>query len=105
MANPDGGLATPLLQALFFDEAVSLVLNPDKNLMFFLSDANGDILNLFIIVVILLVTIRIPRYVSRHIGQSSGMSPPGWSCGPWSPRPSPAASPDCPAPCADTGRH
>jgi len=73
-----GVLATPLLQAVAFTTGVDLLLDPTHNLTVTAGlPAGSDVLNLFLIACLLVVTVRIPRLVARHLAGGRGMSTAG----------------------------
>jgi hypothetical protein len=67
-------LATPVLQAVSFTAGVNLLLDPEHSLPILLGLPVGaptmDAFNLFIVVVLLWVTVRIPRLMSRWVTHS-----------------------------------
>ena len=69
-----GVLVTPLLQGAVFSTGVDLLLDPGHNLAISAGlPAGSDALNLFLIACLLMVTVRIPKLVARHV-TSSGRS-------------------------------
>jgi hypothetical protein len=74
-----GCLAVPLLQGITFSVGVDLILDPDHNLSNELDApaAALDVLNLFLVLSVLVVTVRIPKLVARYVTQRSAMSPIG----------------------------
>jgi hypothetical protein len=72
-----GCLAVPLLQAVAFSSGVDLVLNPDHNLSGELGISVTDVVNLFMVLCLLVLTVRIPRLVARHVSQRGAASTAG----------------------------
>ncbi|WP_238011530.1 hypothetical protein KZZ52_33720 [Dactylosporangium sp. AC04546] len=72
-----GCLATPTLQALLFSTGVQLLIDPQANASFFLGIGPApatDVFNLCLAALLLWVTARVPKLVSRYVtrsGQSS----------------------------------
>ena len=68
-------LATPLLQAVAFSAGISLLLDPTHNLPVLLG-ATGvpsmDTFNLFIVMCLLWLTVRIPRLMARYVTHARG---------------------------------
>jgi hypothetical protein len=70
-------LATPLLQAITFTAGISLLLDPTHNIPVLLGATPGvasmDSFNLFIVMCLLWLTVRIPRLMARYVthGRSS----------------------------------
>ncbi|MBB2940520.1 hypothetical protein FB565_000224 [Actinoplanes lutulentus] len=71
-----GTLITPVLQALFFTEGVSLLIGPTFRVPEVLGadadDHDFEIANLFIAFCLLMLTIRIPKLVGRYVTSSGG---------------------------------
>ncbi len=70
-------LATPLLQAITFTAGINLLLDPTHNLPVLLGATPGlasmDSFNLFIVMCLLWLTVRIPRLMARYV--THGRSP------------------------------
>jgi hypothetical protein len=74
-------LATPVLQAISFTTGINLLLDPDSNLPVLIGLGPGtpsmDMFNLFVVLCLLWLTVRIPRLMSRwvtHRGSSVSMA-------------------------------
>jgi hypothetical protein len=69
-----GALITPLLQGVVFSVGVDLLLDPGHNLAVSAGlPVESDVLNLFLIACLLMITVRIPKLVARYV-TSSGRS-------------------------------
>jgi hypothetical protein len=66
-----GCLAVPLLQGSAFAMGVDLILNPEHTLSTELGAATSliDMVNLFLVLCLLVTTVRIPRLVAAYAGQ------------------------------------
>ncbi|MBO4207185.1 conjugal transfer protein TrbL family protein [Micromonospora echinofusca] len=67
-----GCLATPALQAVAFSAGVDLLTDPRSNLPILLGVPGSDTVNLLIVIVVLLVTVRIPALMRRFTAQGGG---------------------------------
>jgi hypothetical protein len=69
-------LATPVLQAISFTTGIGLLLDPGSNLPILIGLPPGlgsmDMFNLFVVVCLLWLTVRIPRLVSRYVTHRGG---------------------------------
>jgi hypothetical protein len=69
-------LATPLLQAISFSTGISLLLDPEHNLPILLGVTPGvpsmDTFNLFIVMCLLWLTVRIPKLMARYVTHTGG---------------------------------
>jgi hypothetical protein len=76
-----GCLATPLLQAVFFTTGVNLLLSPDANVPLLMGLAPGvpslDVVNLLIAASLLMLTVRIPKFVARYVTRGGQPSTAG----------------------------
>ncbi|GAA1843168.1 hypothetical protein [Asanoa iriomotensis] len=69
-----GCLATPTLQAVTLATGVELILDPRSNLPVVMGLPQTDLLNLFIVAVVLWVTVSIPGFVRRVVRQPRSRS-------------------------------
>jgi hypothetical protein len=72
-----GCLATPLLQGVVFTTGVNLLLDPAHNVPILPDTHAGpgtDVLNLFIVACLLMITVRIPKLIGRYVTRGSGSS-------------------------------
>ena len=71
-------LATPVLQAVSFSSGINLLLEPEGNLPVLIGLAPGtpsmDMFNLFVILCLLWLTVRIPRLMSRWVTRQGGQT-------------------------------
>jgi len=71
-------LATPVLQAVSFTSGINLLLDPEGNLPVLIGLAPGtpsmDMFNLFVILCLLWLTVRIPRLMSRWVTRQGGQT-------------------------------
>jgi hypothetical protein len=69
-------LATPILQAVSFTSGINLLLDPEGNLPVLIGLGPGvpsmDMFNLFVILCLLWLTVRIPRLMSRWVTRQGG---------------------------------
>ena len=72
-------LAVPLLQGVAFSSGIDLILNPAHTLPGVLGVAGSGIemFNLFLVLCLLMLTVRVPRLVARYAAQSPPMSTVG----------------------------
>jgi len=71
-------LVIPMLQGVSFSAGVDLLLNPDHTLPVSLGLPASNVLNLLMVTCILMITVRIPRFVARFAAQGGrSMSPLG----------------------------
>ncbi|WDQ02242.1 hypothetical protein PVK74_10690 [Micromonospora chalcea] len=62
-----GCLATPTLQAVAFSAGISLLIDPEANLPILLGLPGSDTVNLMLVIVVLWVTIKIPRMMRQYV--------------------------------------
>jgi hypothetical protein len=70
-----GCLGIPLLQGIVFSTGVNLLLDPAHNVPILPDTTAGsgtDVLNLFVVACLLMITVRIPKLVGRYVTRGSG---------------------------------
>ncbi|MBB5874611.1 putative membrane protein [Allocatelliglobosispora scoriae] len=72
-----GCLGTAVLQAVTFTTGMRLLVDPDANLPVLLGLPGTDLVNLLIVIVVLVMTVKIPGLVRRHVTGRGGPNAAG----------------------------
>jgi hypothetical protein len=67
-----GCLGTAVLQAVAFATGIGLLTEPDANLPVLLGLPGSDVLNLFLVMVLLWLTVKIPGLIRRYVTRGGG---------------------------------